>query len=197
LKHLCFIIFGAQVDFKQGTDQPPLAITICNKGLEMNYTFPELQAVDVRQQPNSQWQSIWPDVKHGSESVVEKKFVSITHKERLRFCKTINLPKEAQFAVRMRHFYSRACDLKAMEVYLHSPGQFHSADFTILMPKKMLSNDQNFILQLNIEIINSLTSEDYSCSEENGSETLDSCILEEAFRQCWGSGSGRIRIRKF
>jgi hypothetical protein len=134
----------------------------------------------VSHKPGSDWQSIWPIAEDQPATV--KNFVTIIHKDRLRLCKTISLQNEVQFAVRIRHSYSSSCNMKKMEVYLHKPGQFHSPDFTILMPKKMLNNDENFILQLNIEIMNSLTSADFSCSQENATQTLDDCILNEAFK---------------
>jgi hypothetical protein len=173
---------AAQVDLRQNTGQPPIAITICNKGLEMNYDFPELHAIDIRQQPDSDWQNVWPVDKNSSTYASDKNFATLTRKNLMRLCKTVNFQAGTHREVRLRHFYSGWCKLNKMEVYLHSPGQFHSAEFAILMPKWILVYENNYILQLSIESIISLPSADFNCSEDENTQTLDSCLLEEAFR---------------
>jgi hypothetical protein len=172
---------GAEVAFKQISDSSPIAITICNKDPQLDYSFPELRAVDVRQQPTSNWQTIWPADKNNSEFVLEKAFVTITHTDRIRYCKTINIQYLAESEVRLRHYYSETCNRKKMEVYLHRPGQFHAPGFALLMAKKMFSSEKNYILYVSMESMNSLPSADFNCSQDEGAQNLDSCLLAEAF----------------
>ena len=69
-----------------------------------------------------------------------------------------------------------------MEVYLHIQGLFMSSEFAVLMPKKMFTLYKNLVLDLTLETMSSLSTADFSCSQEEGAATLDSCLLAEAIR---------------
>jgi hypothetical protein len=185
---------GPQVDFVQSMEQSPFAITVCNIAPEQKfaYTFPELHGLDVQKQPYGDWH---PLIEH--EPVTQTTFVSITHQFNLRLCKTINLPDGALFAVRMCYYCFKIFpQLNRMEVYLHRPGQFHYYDFSTVVPVKMLSTDENLTLQVNLETMKSLPSENFDCRNEDLSQTLDNCVLSEAFRAANNSAgciSNRVR----
>ena len=183
---------GASMVFRRDLSQSPIAITICNKGPELNWTFPELASVDVRQGPRIEWQTIWPPARTDS-------FVTVTHKSNQRLCQTIPVYESSPFEFRLRHNYSDFCKVNKLEVYLHNKGLFQSSGFSIIIPKTIFSSAENFILELILETMISLPSAEFNCSqEEELAETLDSCLLAEAMKaanQSAGCLAKQLRLR--
>ena len=171
---------GASVTFSRDLSQSPVCITICNKGENLNYTFPELRAVDVSQGQGSNWQTVWPTSHNLSVHSTADTFVTITHQTNLRLCMTINVHDSSPSEFRIRHYFSKLHNLNKMEVYLHNQGLFQSSDFSILMPKKIFTQDEDVILELSLETMISLPSADFNCSQAKAAQTLDSCLLTEA-----------------
>ena len=172
---------GANVAFSNGISQSPIVITICNKGNELNYTFPELNTVDVRQGPAANWQSVWTA---NLSSVSTETFVTLTHRDWQRLCKTIHVHESFPSELRIRHYYSNVneCKLNKMEVYLHNLGFFLISDFSVLMSKKMFAYQQNFVLELALESMISLPNNELKCSQEEAATSLDNCIYAEAVK---------------
>ena len=170
---------GASVAFSQDLSLFPIALTICNKDTELEYKFPELSSVESRKGKDTDWQTVW---NASSGSVTVDTFLTNIHQNQLRLCKTIHVHEKLPSELRLRHYYSRTCNLNKMEVYLHNPGLFLASDFSVLLPKKMFDNDENIVLELNLDTMISLPTPEFNCSQEEEGQTLDSCILAEAVR---------------
>ena len=183
---------GASVAFSQDLSQFPIALTLCNKDAELNYTFPELGAVEVRQGPGVSWLPVWKSVGSagvgggvsGASSVTVETFVNINLQGKQRLCQTIHVHESRPRELRLRHFYSNICNLRKMAVYLHSRGLFFAKDFAILLPKSLFSNEENLVLELSLETMTSLPTADFKCSQDEvtGVQTRDRCLLDEALR---------------
>jgi hypothetical protein len=172
---------GAQFSLSQNMAQPPICMTICNKGLELNYTFPELRAIETRPGADKGWHKIWP-VKENGTNYTSDTFLTVSQQNNLKFCQTINLEGGVLSEVKVRHNYSITCKLNQVEVNLHSLGQLHSATSSLVIPKHIFTSEQNFILQLSMETMKFLPSPDFNCSLEEELQALDSCLFTEAFR---------------
>ena len=183
LKYFAFPT-GANVAFSQDLSQSPISITICNKGEDLDYNFPELGAVDVKYFLRSEWQTVWlASGTHSNVSVTEKNFVSMNSQGRLSLCKTIHVHESKLSELRLRHYYSDDCKQNKMEVHLHNQGLFLSPSHNILIPKTIFTGEENFILELSLGTMISLPSAEFNCSQEDETaETLDSCLLAEAMK---------------
>jgi hypothetical protein len=175
---------GASLTFSQNLNEFPIAITVCNKDSELNYTFPELGAIDVKKDgPEGQWQTVYEP---GFSSVHVETFVTVNpQQKKLRLCKTINVHAARPTELRLHHFYSTVCNLKKMAVYIHNQGQFFAQDLSIPMPRKLFTNEENLLLELIMEAVTLMPSPTYDCSQEDNlqetSMTLDQCVLAKAF----------------
>jgi hypothetical protein len=171
---------GASLAYNSHLAEAPLFITVCNKGLQLNYAFPELAAVDVRPGPGADWRTIWAADTASSPTVVET-FLTVSNKNRLQVCKTLMLYESRLYEIRMRHYYSQQCE--NMKVYLHTRGLFHATDFSLPLDKELFASDESFVLELAMEILDFLPSAEFNCSQAyDGAWTLDSCLLAEATR---------------
>jgi len=171
---------GAVVAYSQDFTQAPLSVTICNKGPELNYTFPELEAVDIQNGANADWVTIWAPSSRNSAQA----FVTINSKNKLQLCKTISLTQgNSSLGFRLRHRFSDAdyCNASKMSVYLHGQGLFHLSSYSRL-DKGLLSSDKNYIFELNLETMESLSTKEFNCSQAESVYSLDSCLVAEAIR---------------
>ena len=155
----------------------PIAVTVCNKGTDLNYNFSELIAVDILQNGEKHWVTVWP-----AASAFEN-FVSNNRQNKLQLCKTIDVNGQAS-QLRIRHQYSDlwSCKRNQMEVYLHSRGLFQSSDFCVGMEKSLFASNRNFTLALTLDTIESLNTPDFNCTDFTMSQTLDSCLIGEAMQ---------------
>jgi hypothetical protein len=179
---------GASVTFSQNLNEFPIAITVCNKDNELNYTFPELGAIEVKQEGpgGANWQTVY-EPPPGVALVQVENFLTVNPQQnRLRLCKTINVHEARPKELRLHHFYSTVCNLKKMAVYIHNRGQFFAKDLAIPMPKKLFTNEENLILELIMEAVTVMPSPAFNCSQEDNtlaaSGTLDQCLLAEAIQ---------------
>jgi hypothetical protein len=108
LKYLASPI-GAILSFTSDLMLAPIAITMCYKGTEPEYKFPELRAIDVKEGTQTQWETIW---QQNASSVTSESFLAVLQNEKgfLRFCKTLNVYERPAVAVRIRHYYSGTHD---------------------------------------------------------------------------------------
>lgn len=78
--------------------------------------------------------------------------------------------------------------LNKMAVYLHQPGLFHSPGFSSLLPKGLLVNEENHVMEMSLATVNLLPSSGVNCSEQLGDSSdgwggcgsWDSCLLAKA-----------------
>jgi hypothetical protein len=163
---------------------PPISITVCLKGSEreLSYTFPELDAVDTREQTGA-WITAW--AAQSDELSTEKtanNFIFSNNQNKLQLCKNIQVKGSSISGLRIRHHSSENCKLNRIKVYLHNQGLFNAWDFSFALDKNLFSSEKNYTLALAMETIQSLKTPDFNCSEYNMGQTLDSCLVAEAMQ---------------
>jgi hypothetical protein len=178
---------GATVAFSTDLTQwAPIAITVCSKVPNSTNTCPELAAVDVQQLEegkNSKWKNIWrpfPLANDETSTVSLFNFVTIFEKGKFKPCKTINVYESKPSAIRLQHYFNKTANLNRMEVYLHMRGLFHSQDYLLQLPKKILVETEKSILELKLETLASLPLAEFNCTQSEEAMILDSCLLAEA-----------------
>jgi hypothetical protein len=178
---------GATVAYNTDLAQwAPIAITICTKEPNSTNASLQLAAVDVLQLEEgkkSEWKTIWRPLTSGESSRVRiDNFVDIFNGDKLRPCKTIHVHDSNPLVIRLQHYFnpSKACSLNKMEVYLHNRGLFYSQEYSLRLPKKMLTNEDKIILELGLETMVSLPSTEFNCTQDEEAMTLDTCLLTEA-----------------
>jgi hypothetical protein len=171
----------ANTDYSQDFTLAPISITICNKGPELNYTFPELEAVDIRQRTAAGWVTIFDAMSSKLPAgMALNNFIFINRQNKLQLCKIIQVEVSSASELRIRHHYS--ISLNKMKVYLHNRGLFNAFDFSINLHNNLFSSDKNHTLSLSLETIMSLNTPDFKCSEDAVEQTLDSCLIAEAMQ---------------
>ena len=172
---------GANVAFSPDLSQSPIILTLCNRGYALNYTFPEMRAVDVRH--GTDWETVWENGSAAASVTVED-FITVTHRTWLRFCKSIHIHVSLLWSeLRLRHIYSAIsdCRLSRLEAYLHSRGLFLSPDFSVILPRDMFASEEDFVLELNLETMISLPLPELYCSQDEADGlTQDSCLMAAA-----------------
>jgi hypothetical protein len=167
----------ANIDYSQNFTLAPISITICNKGTELNYTFPELDGLDIRQSLGEKWLTVWTAGMTSNNFVFRNSPYNL-----LQLCKTIQVEVSSASELRIRHHYSESAKLNKMKVYLHNQGLFNALDFALTFEKELFSSDKNHTLALALETIMSLNTPDFKCSEDTVEQTLDSCLVAEAMQ---------------
>jgi hypothetical protein len=163
----------------------PVSITVCLKGNEgdYNYTFPELDAVDTREQTGAGWITAWAaKYNEFTTDATANNFIFSNIQNKLQLCKNIQVKGSSISDLRIRHHSSETCKLNRIKVYLHSQGLFHAWDFSVALDKNLFSSEKNYTLALAMETIQSLKTPDFNCSEYNIGQTLDSCLVAEAMQ---------------
>jgi len=170
---------GASVSYGLDFSRTPLSITICNKGPELDYSFPELLAIDFCPMSEADWETIWvPRGDNLSTARTMQTFITRNSQSQLRLCKTLNVNIISSSVLRLRHKYSDVCDINKMNVFLHTPGLFHAPGFSVLLKKNLFADEKNYILDVMLETLESLPSLDFNCSHE--AQGLDMCLLAAA-----------------
>ena len=173
---------GARVAYNQDLSVAPISITVCNKNPNLTYSFPELASVDVRSAAREIWVPVWSAASLNLSAVFPAdKFVISDERKQLRICMTININSSSISELRIHHYYSDICYLSNINVYLHGQGLFLAPDFSLPIDKSLFLADKNYILDLTLETMESLPTEQLKCSQSLA-QTLDSCILEEAWK---------------
>jgi hypothetical protein len=174
----------ANIDYSQDFTLAPISITICNKGTELNYTFPELDGLDIRQSLGENWLTVWTAVSNiFPAGMTSNNFVFINSQNYLlQLCKTFQVEVSSASELRICHHYSESAKLNKMKVYLHNQGLFNALDFSLTFGKELFSSDKNHTLALALETIMSLNTPDFKCSEDTVEQTLDSCLVAEAMQ---------------
>jgi hypothetical protein len=164
----------ANIEYSQDFTLAPISITICSKGPELNYTFPELEAVDIRKRTGETVSSKLP------AGMSLNNFIFSNRQNKLQLCKTIQVEVSSSSELRIRHHYSKS--FNKMKVYLHKQGLFSASDFSIGLDNNLFSFDKNHTLALSLETITSLNTPEFKCSEDTVEQTLDSCLIAEAMQ---------------
>ncbi len=174
----------ANIDYSQDFTLAPISITICNKGTELNYTFPELDGVDIRQSLGENWLKVWTAVSNiFPAGMTSNNFVfRNSENQLLQLCKIIPVEVSSASEIRIRHHYSDGMKINKMKVYLHNQGLFNAFDFSLALEKKLFSSDKNHTLALALETIMSLNTPSFKCREDTVHQTLDSCLVAEAMK---------------
>jgi len=173
----------ANIDYSQDFTLAPISITVCNKGSELNYTFPELDAVDIRQRTGAGWVTIFEVVSSKWPAGMSlNNFIFINRQNKLQLCKIIQVEISSASELRIRHHYSDSFKLNKMKVYLHNQGLFNAFDFSLALEKELFSFNKHHTLALSLETIMSLNTPDFKCSEDTVEQTLDSCLIAEAMQ---------------
>ncbi len=171
----------ANIDYSQDFTLAPISITICNKGPELNYTFPELYAVDIRQRTGAGWETILNTMSSKFPIGMSlNNFIFSNRQNKLQLCKVIQVEVSSASELRIRHHYSKSYN--KMKVYLHNQGLFNAFDFSFSLDNSLFSSDKNHTLALSLETIMSLNTPDFKCSEDTVEQTLDSCLVAEAMQ---------------
>jgi hypothetical protein len=161
----------------------PISITACFKGIEFDFKFPELDAVDIREGTGTNWISAWAGHSNGlAAETSSKNFVFSNGLNKLQLCKSIQVKRRSISDLRIRHHSSNICKQDRMKVYLHSQGLFNAWDFSLALEKNLFSSEKNYTLALAMETIKSLSTPDFNCSEYTDGHTLDSCLVAEAMQ---------------
>ncbi len=164
---------------------PPISITVCLKGNEgeFNYNFPELDAIDTREQTRAGWITAWAAQSNEfANDATANNFIFSNFQNKLQLCKNIQLKKSSISDLRILHHSSVQCNLNKIKVYLHSQGLFHAWDFSVALDKNLFNKEKNYTLSLAMETIQSLNTPDFNCSEYTIGQTLDSCLVAEAMQ---------------
>jgi hypothetical protein len=171
----------ANIEYSHDFTLAPISITICNKGPELNYTFPELEAVDIRHSTGAGWETILETVSSKLPTGMSLNNVIFSNRQnKLQLCKIIQVEVSSASELRIRHHYSKSYN--KMKVYLHNQGLFNAFDFSLGLDNKLFSFDKNHTLALSLETIRSLNTPDFKCSEDTEEQTLDSCLVAEAMQ---------------
>ncbi len=171
----------ANIDYSQDFTLAPISITICNKGSELNYTFPELDAVDIRQRTGAGWVTIFDAFSNKLPAgMSSNNFIFSNSQNKLQLCKIIQVEISSASEVRIRHHYSQL--FNKMKVYLHNQGLFNAFDFSLALEKELFSCNKNHTLALSLETITSFNTPGFKCSEDTVDQTLDSCLAAEAMQ---------------
>ncbi len=160
----------------------PVSITVCDKGINLTFAFPELDAVDIRKGTEENWITAWAAQSDGlAAETSSKNFVISNIENKLQLCKSIQVKERSILDLRLQHHSSKNCKDR-MKVYLHSPGLFNARDFSLTLENNLLSSEKNYTLALAMETIQSLNSPDFNCSDYSLGQTLDSCLVAEAMQ---------------
>jgi hypothetical protein len=172
---------GASLSFTSDLKLATIVITVCNKDRDLNYTFPELKSIDVKEAYDSQWNTIW---NASFSSVTLETFLSNILNDDLRLCKTMHVYETSPSELRIRHYYSsdsrNPCKLNKIAVYLHTKGAFLSKDFLVPFSKKLFEANENYVLELNLENIVSLPTAEFTCNHDETAQTFDGCFMDKA-----------------
>jgi hypothetical protein len=163
----------------------PISVTVCNKGIELNYSFPELDGFDIRKEIGTDWITAWAAQSNGSANdtfATNFVFSNNQNQNRLQLCKSIPMEGSSASDLRIRHHSSENCKLNRITVYLHNQGLFNARDFSLGLEKNLLILDKNYTLTLAMETIQSLKTSDFNCNEYTIGQTLDSCLVAEAMQ---------------
>jgi hypothetical protein len=162
----------------------PLSITVCFRGTDLDFKFPELHAVDIREGAEGDFITAWAAQSSGvSAGNTSKSFVFINTENKLQLCKSIQLKGSSISDLRIQHNNSKTCKLEnRMKMYLHSQGLFNAWDFSVALDRNVFIFEKNYTLALAMEKIQSLNTPDFNCSEYTMGQTLDSCLVAEAMQ---------------
>jgi hypothetical protein len=163
----------------------PISITVCYKGIELNYTFPELDAVDIREGTGEDWITAWAaQYNEFATDTPSNNFIFNNIANRLQQCKSIQVKRISLSDLRIRHHSStlNKCQLNKINVYLHNHGLFNARDFYQGLDKNLLISEKNYTLSLALETIQSLNTPDFNCNEYTNGQSLDSCLVAEAMQ---------------
>jgi hypothetical protein len=164
----------------------PVSITVCYKEMELSYTFPELDALDIREETGADWITAWAS--RSNEFVTDtyaKNYIFTNMENKLQLCKSIQLKRRYISDLRIRHHsssLSKKCPLDKINVYLHKQGLFNARDFSVALDKNLFVGEKNYTLALVMETIQSLNTPDFNCSDYSLGQTLDSCLVDEAMQ---------------
>jgi hypothetical protein len=173
----------ANIDYSQDFTMAPISITFCNKGTELNYTFPELEAVDIRQRTGADWVTVLEAMSSRFPAgMSSNNFIFSNRQNKLQLCKIIQVEISSASELRIRHHYSDYWKFNKMKVYLHTQGIFNAFDFSLALEKELFSSEKNFTLALSLETITSLNTPDFKCSEDTMEQTLDNCLVADAIK---------------
>jgi hypothetical protein len=171
----------ANVVYSQDFTLAPISITVCNKGTELNYTFPELHSVDIRHSSGEDWITVWAAVSRELQAGTASDYLVFSNsKNRLQLCMSIQVDGSSASDLRIRHHYSDSCKQNKIKGYLHNQGLFNAYDLEL--EKKFFSSDKNYMLALALETFSSLRTPGFNCSEDNEGQTLDRCLVDEAWK---------------
>ena len=170
---------GATVTNTQDFSPSPLSLTFCNKGTELNYSFPELVAVDFRTQAQAEWTTAWTAGGGGSSAM--ESFITTNSINQLRHCKSLQVSSGPAAELRLRHRYGftdKTYKLNQMSTYLHCAGLFHAQDLSLQLDVRLFGEEKNFMLELSLETLDSLPSVESHCSQAE----VDQCLFTGAFQ---------------
>jgi hypothetical protein len=163
----------------------PVSITVCYKENKLNYTFPELDAVDIREETGADWITAWASRSNElATDTYVKNYIFTNMDNNLQLCKSIQVKGRSISDLRIRHHSSSlsTCPLNKINVYLHKQGLFNARDFSHVLEKDQLLFDKNYTFALAIETIQSLNTPDFNCSDYSLGQTLDSCLVADAIQ---------------
>ncbi len=164
---------------------PPISISVCLKGndSEFSYTFPELDAIDTREQTGAGWVTAWTAQSNEfATDATASNFIFSNYQFKLQLCKNIQVKRSSISDLRILHHSCSICNLNRIKVYLHSQGLYHAWDFSVALEKNLFIEEKNYTLSLAMETIQSLNTPDFNCSEYTFGQTLDSCLVAEAIQ---------------
>jgi hypothetical protein len=175
-----------QASIVYDSTKAPISITVCYKDpVKLNYEFPELDAVDIREETDADWTTAWAAQSNEFASDTYAKNIVFTNiEDKLQLCKGIQVRGSAITDLRILHRSSsnKKCQLNRINVYIHKQGLFSARDFYQGLEKGMLLSDKNYTLALAMETIQSLNTPDFNCSDYSLGQTLDSCLTAEAMQ---------------
>jgi hypothetical protein len=170
----------------------PVFISVCNRGNELNYSFPELDAIEIREGTRADWITAWAAQSNDfATNTSAKNLIFSNVDNKLQLCKVIQVTGSSKSDLRIRHRSSDICKMNKIKVYLHSLGLFNAQDFSVVLEKNLLTSEKNYTLALAMETIQSLNTPEFNCSEYNMGQTLDGCLVAEA-NQAANSTAGCI-----
>jgi hypothetical protein len=172
-----------QASIVYDSNMAPISITVCFKGIELRYPFPELDAVDIREQTKEDWTTAWAAQSNEfSTDTSSNNYIFGNNQNKLQLCKSIQVKGSSISDLRISHHSSENCKLNRIKVYLHSQGLFNALDFSLALEKNLFTSEKNYTLALAMETIQSLNTPDFNCSEYSMGQTLDSCLVAEAMQ---------------
>jgi hypothetical protein len=184
----CFIKYldrPTQASIVYDSSMAPVSITVCYRGIELNYSFPELDSLDIRKEIGTDWITVWAAQSNGSAYdtfATNFVFSNNQNQNRLQLCKSIQMEESSASYLRIRHHSSEPCKLNKIKLYLHNQGLFNAWDFSLALENNLFSSEKNYTFALAMETIQSLNTPDFTCREYNMGQTLDNCLVAEAMQ---------------